>query len=400
MFHSLPAYPGDPILSLNEAFHADPRAQKVNLGIGVYLEADGRVPTMSAVKAAVERVRPGTGPFPYLPMEGDRRYRAAVQRLLFGADREVVAAGRITTVQTLGGSGALKVGADFLRTHFGPRTVYVSNPTWDNHRSIFAGAGFTVDDYRYYDAATGGVDFAGMTQALRAMTPGSIVVLHACCHNPTGADLSKEQWSAVAELLAERGLLPFIDIAYQGFGAGLDEDAIALRVLIDRGLRFLVANSFSKNFALYGERCGGLSVVCEDRTEADLVLGQLKAMIRKNYSSPPGFGARVIGAVLDTPDLYALWVDELSGMRTRIQRMRQRLFGLLGEALPQRDFSRLVEQAGMFSYTGLSVPQVQHLRHQHGIYLIETGRMCTAALSPLNVEVVAASVAQTLEHVG
>lgn len=398
MFGNLPAYPGDPILSLNEAFQADPRASKVNLGIGVYLEADGQVPTMNAVRAAVQRVQPASGPFPYLPMEGDPRYRAAVQRLLFGGDSDAVATGRISTVQTLGGSGALKVGADFLRSHFGPRTVYVSNPTWDNHRSIFAGAGFAVEDYRYYDAATGGVDFEGMTQALRGMASGSIVVLHACCHNPTGADLSKEQWSVVADLVAERGLVPFVDMAYQGFGAGLEEDAYALRLLVDRGLRFLVANSFSKNFALYGERCGGLSVVGQDSQEAGLVLGQLKATIRRIYSNPPTFGARVIGAVLDTPDLQAMWVDELSGMRARILRMRQRLFGLLSEALPSHDFSRLVEQSGMFSYTGLSAEQVQHLRKEHGVYLIETGRMCTAALSPQNVEVVAAAVAQTLRQ--
>lgn len=399
MFKNLPAYPGDPILGLNEAFQADLRTQKVNLGIGVYLTEDGRVPMMGAVKAAAERLNPAAGPFPYLPMEGNRRYRVAVQRLLFGADCEALLGGRIATVQTLGGSGALKVAADFLRSHLGARDVYVSSPTWDNHRSIFGGAGFEVQDYRYYDAASGGVDFNGMMQSFGDMAPGSIVVLHACCHNPTGADLSAEQWETVADALLQRRLLPIVDIAYQGFGAGLDEDAHALRVLLSRGMTFLVANSFSKNFALYGERCGGLSIVCEDPAQADLVLGQLKSTIRKNYSSPPTLGARLIAEVLESADLRALWFDELTGMRNRILRMRQRLFGLMSEALPQQEMSQLVDQTGMFTYTGLSIRQVKHLREEHGVYLVETGRMCMAALSPLNVDYVAASMADTLKRV-
>jgi len=397
MFRQLQPYPGDPILSLNEAFQADTRANKANLGIGVYLEADGRVPTMAVVRQAAARIQPTQGPFPYLPMEGDRRYRGAVQRLLFGS--QAAQGGHIATVQTLGGSGALKVAGDFLRFHLGPRTVYVSNPTWDNHRSIFQGCGFEVMDYTYFDERTGRVDFDGMQQSLESMPDGSIVILHACCHNPTGADLSTEQWDAVAALVMEKSLLPLVDIAYQGFGAGIEEDTYALKALQQQNIAFLVANSFSKNFALYGERCGALSVVCTDEVQADLVLGQLKSTIRKNYSNPPTFGCRLIAEVLDTPELNAQWSEELAEMRSRILRMRQRLFGLLSEALPNEDFARLVDQTGMFTYTGLSVEQVRHLRQEHGVYLLETGRMCMAALSALNVEYVAASVASTLRTV-
>ncbi len=397
MFEQLPAYPGDPILTLNEVFQSDARALKVNLGIGVYLDDQGRVPTMGVIKAAAARINPVSGPFPYLPMEGDRRYRSAVQGLLFKTPQGTDPTPRIATIQTLGGSGALRVAADFLMKHLGPRKVYVSSPTWDNHRSIFQGAGFEVSDYRYFDHATGGVDFDGMLQDMAAMAPGSIVILHACCHNPTGADLSRAQWDQLADVLVKAQLLPFIDMAYQGFAKGLVEDAYALHALLARDITFLVANSFSKNFAMYGERCGALSVVCKNPQQAELVLGQLKFTIRQNYSNPPTFGCRLIAEALATPELFAQWSAELSSMRERILGMRQKLYGLLSTALPGRDFSRLIQQTGMFSYTGLSLEQVRHLRQQYGVYLLDTGRMCTAALSGANVDYVAKSIVETLQ---
>ena len=399
MFSHLTAYPGDPILSLNEAFGADARTQKVNLGIGVYLEDDGRVPTMGVVKAAVEQLKPTNGPFPYLPMEGARRYRSAVQKLLFTQNNAALKSECIATVQTLGGSGALKVAADFLKTHLSDRKVYVSDPSWDNHRSIFQGAGWEVADYRYFDPSTGKVDFAGMQEAMWAMASGSVVILHACCHNPTGADLNQHQWGALADLVAERGLLPLVDIAYQGFGAGIHEDAYVLRALASRDITFLVANSFSKNFALYGERCGALSIVCATATQTELVLGQLKSTIRKNYSNPPTFGSSLIAEVLESKQLYTQWAAELAHMRGRILSMRKQLHALLCDAMQDHDFERLMFQSGMFSYTGLGVEQVRYLRSMYGVYLVETGRMCMAALSAHNVEYVAEAIVSTLKTV-
>ncbi|WP_212411928.1 amino acid aminotransferase [Erwinia sp. E602] len=394
MFQNVDAYAGDPILSLMETFKQDDRAHKVNLSIGLYYDAQGAIPQMDAVgKAEAElNARPQSASL-YLPMEGLAAYRGAVAPLLFGADHPVLKAGRVATIQTLGGSGALKVGADFLKFYFPNSQVWVSDPTWDNHKAIFAGAGFTVNTYPWYDPATNGVKFDALLEKLNGLPAQSIVLLHPCCHNPTGADLTNDQWDAVTEVLKARELIPFLDIAYQGFGAGMEEDAYAIRAIAAAGLPALVSNSFSKIFSLYGERVGGLSIVCDDADEAARVLGQLKATVRRNYSSPPNFGAQVVSCVLNDADLKANWLAEVEGMRTRILEMRQTLVNVLAEALPGKDFSYLLQQRGMFSYTGLSAAQVDRLRNEFGVYLIASGRICMSGLNHSNVRQVAEAIA-------
>ncbi len=396
MFKHVDAYPGDPILTLNEDFQKDPRQAKINLSIGIYFDEEGRLPVMNAVRQAETALLSTIGPKPYLPMSGAPDYRQAIQHLLFGAQHEAVTAGRIATIQTIGGSGALKVGGDFLKRYFPDSQVWVSDPTWDNHRAMFEGAGFTVNTYPYYDPATGGLKFDEMLAAIDALPAKSIVLLHACCHNPTGVDLSQAQWTALTAVLKARELLPFLDIAYQGFGDGIDEDAFALRTLADAGVSFFVANSFSKSFSLYGERVGGLSVVCPDKAEAGLVLGQLMACVRRNYSSPPTHGARIVAQVLGTPALRQAWSDELGAMRQRIKLMRQRLYDGVVAQLPGRDVRYFIDQRGMFSYTGLSAAQADTLREQHGVYVLRSGRMCAAGLNANNVDKVAEAIAAVL----
>ncbi len=396
MFKHVDAYPGDPILTLNEDFQKDPRQGKINLSIGIYFDEEGRLPVMDAVRQAETALLASIGPKPYLPMSGEPDYRQAIQQLLFGAQHEAVTSGRIATIQTIGGSGALKVGGDFLKRYFPGSQVWVSDPTWDNHRAMFEGAGFTVNTYPYYDAATGGLKFDEMLAAIDALPAKSIVLLHACCHNPTGVDLSQDQWKALTAVLKARELLPFLDIAYQGFGDGIDEDAFALRTLADAGVSFFVANSFSKSFSLYGERVGGLSVVCPDKFEAALVLGQLMACVRRNYSSPPTHGARIVAQVLGTPALRESWSDELGAMRQRIKLMRQRLYDGVVAQLPGRDVRYFIDQRGMFSYTGLSAAQADMLREQHGVYVLRSGRMCAAGLNANNVDKVAEAIAAVL----
>ncbi|MFY9479636.1 MAG: amino acid aminotransferase [Aquabacterium sp.] len=396
MFKHVDAYPGDPILTLNEDFQKDPRQGKINLSIGIYFDEEGRLPVMDAVRQAETALLGNVGPKPYLPMSGAPDYRQAIQHLLFGAQHEAVTSGRIATIQTIGGSGALKVGGDFLKRYFPDSQVWVSDPTWDNHRAMFEGAGFTVNTYPYYDAATGGLKFDAMLLAIDALPAKSIVLLHACCHNPTGVDLSQDQWKALTAVLKARELLPFLDIAYQGFGDGIDEDAFALRTLADAGVSFFVANSFSKSFSLYGERVGGLSVVCPDKAEAGLVLGQLMACVRRNYSSPPTHGARIVAQVLNTPALRQSWSDELGAMRQRIKLMRQRLYDGVVAQLPGRDVRYFIDQRGMFSYTGLTVAQADTLREQHGVYVLRSGRMCAAGLNANNVDKVAEAIAAVL----
>lgn len=397
MFEHIDAYPGDPILTLMETFQQDTRPHKVNLGIGLYYDAEGRLPLLDTVRRAEARIAENPGTRSYLPMEGGAEYRAAVQKLLFGADSPALVAGRVATIQSLGGSGALKVGADLLRRYFPASDIWVSSPTWDNHRSIFEGAGFLVHDYPYYDAATGGVDFVGMLATLRTLPARSIVLLHPCCHNPTGVDLSREQWQQLIAVIAEGRLIPFLDIAYQGFGDGLDEDAYAIRALVEAGISFLVSNSFSKNLAVYGERCGGLSVVCQDAAEASRVLGQMKFTVRRIYSSPPVHGGRIVTAVMNDAGLYADWVQEVATMRERIQAMRQKLHAVLSARLPGRDFSYFIKQRGMFSYTGLNPAQVDRLREEYAIYLVRSGRICVAGLNEGNVDAVAGAMAEVLE---
>jgi aromatic-amino-acid transaminase len=395
MFEHVDAYPGDPILTLNENFQKDPRGRKVNLSIGIYFDAEGRIPVMQAVRDA-EAALP-IGAKPYLPMVGMDTYRDAVQSLVFGADHPARAAGLIATVQTLGGSGALKVGADFIKRYFPDAQVWLSDPSWENHRFIFERAGFTVNTYPYYDAATGGLKFDAMLAALDTLPKKSIVLLHACCHNPTGVDLDEAQWQKVIDVLETRELLPFVDMAYQGFGAGLDADAFPVREIARRGLPAFVANSFSKNFSLYAERVGGLSVICEDAAAADRVLGQLASAVRSNYSSPPLHGARIVSAVLNTPALRRQWEEELSAMCRRIARMRQTIHDGLRDHVRGEALTRYVKQRGMFTYTGLTEPQVEALREQHGVYVLRSGRMCVAGLNDSNVGIVADAIAAVLK---
>jgi len=397
MFSHVPAYPGDPILSLMEDFQADPRPNKVSLSIGIYFDDDGRLPVMEAVRQAESSLLQSIGPRSYLPMEGFAPYRQAVQKLVFGAAHEAVASGRIATLQTLGGSGGLKVGGDFLKRYFPESQVWVSDPTWENHRAMFEGAGFKVNTYPYYDPATGGLRFDAMLETIRDLPKHSIVLMHASCHNPTGVDLTQEQWKRIIPVIAERELIPYVDMAYQGFGDGVDDDAFAVRALADAGVRFFCSNSFSKSFSLYGERCGGLSVVCKDKEEADRVLGQLKSAVRANYSSPPTHGARIVTQVLETPELRAKWEAELGAMRGRIKDMRQRLHAALAAKLPGRDFGYFLTQRGMFSYTGLSPEQVDRLLKERAVYLVRSGRMCIAGLSTKNVEYVAEAMAAVLD---
>ena len=394
MFQHVEAYAGDPILSLMEKFHQDTRTDKVNLSIGLYYNEQSIVPQLDAVKQAQLHLQaqPAQASL-YLPMEGLAPYRNAIQPLLFGQDHPAPQAGRVATIQTLGGSGALKIGADFMQRYFPGSEVWVSDPTWENHIAIFAGAGFKVHTYPYFDNATCGVDLDGMLATLQQLPARSIVLLHPCCHNPTGADLTNAQWDQVIEVLKSRELVPFLDIAYQGFGAGIEDDTYAIRTIANAGIPALVSNSFSKIFSLYGERVGGLSVICEDADAAARVLGQLKATVRRNYSSPANYGAQLVSRVLNDVGLNNLWRAEVETMRTRILEMRQVLVNALKTAVPDRNFDYLLTQRGMFSYTGFSAVQVDRLRDEFGVYLIASGRMCVAGLNHSNVERVAAAFA-------
>ncbi|HGX6518411.1 TPA: aromatic amino acid transaminase [Shigella boydii] len=397
MFQKVDAYAGDPILTLMERFKEDPRSDKVNLSIGLYYNEDGIIPQLKAVAEAEARLNAQPhGASLYLPMEGLNSYRHAIAPLLFGADHPVLQQQRVATIQTLGGSGALKVGADFLKRYFPESGVWVSAPTWENHVAIFAGAGFEVSTYPWYDEATNSVRFNDLLATLKTLPARSIVLLHPCCHNPTGADLTNDQWDAVIKILKARELIPFLDIAYQGFSAGMEEDAYAIRAIASAGLPALVSNSFSKIFSLYGERVGGLSVLCEDAEAAGRVLGQLKATVRRNYSSPPNLGAQVVAAVLNDEALKASWLAEVEEMRTRILAMRQELVKVLSTEMPERNFDYLLNQRGMFSYTGLSAAQVDRLREEFGVYLIASGRMCVAGLNTANVQRVAKAFAAVM----
>jgi aromatic-amino-acid transaminase len=397
MFQHVEPFAGDPILSLNEDFQRDPRPHKINLSIGIYFDDAGRIPVLDSVRQAEARLAAHVGPKPYLPIEGDAEFRAAVQALLLGAGHEAIASKRVATIQSVGSSGGLKVGADFLRRWFPDSEVWVSDPTWDNHRSMFEGAGLTVHTYPYYDSTTGGLRFEPMLQALSKVPERSVVLLHACCHNPTGVDLTPQQWDVLIPALRERGALPYLDLAYQGFGDGIADDASAVCKLADAGASFFVANSFSKSMSVYGERCGALSVVCPDADAAERVLGQLKFTVRRNYSSPPLHSGRLVATVLGDPQLRKLWEHEVNAMRERILAMRQRLHAVLSERVPGRDFGYFLTQRGMFSYTGLSAAQVDRLREEHAVYLIRSGRLCVAGLNTHNVEATATAMAAVLD---
>jgi aromatic-amino-acid transaminase len=396
VFSHLEPYAGDPILSLNEAFQKDPRPHKINLSIGIYFDDDGRIPVLDSVREAEAQMLATSGTKSYLPIEGDPAMRRAVQALLFGAGHAAVESGRVTTLQAVGSSGGLKVGADFIKRWLPASEVWVSDPSWDNHRAMFEGAGLAVHTYPYYDAETGGLKFDAMLATLRTLPANSVVLLHACCHNPTGVDLTRTQWDQVVPLLAERRLLPYLDLAYQGYGDGIDDDAYAVRRMADQGFTFIVANSFSKSMSVYGERAGALSVVCADAAEADLVLGQLKATVRRNYSSPPIHAAGIVARVLSDAKLRPQWEREVAAMRERILTMRKSLHAVLTAKLPGRDSGYFLTQRGMFSYTGLSAAQVDRLREEHAVYLVRSGRMCVAGLSTKNVERTAAAFAAVL----
>jgi aromatic-amino-acid transaminase len=396
MFEHVQPYAGDPIFTLVDAFNADPRPQKVNLSIGIYFDEQGRLPVLPSVQQAEARILAAAGPKPYLPMEGEAACRTQVAQLLLGAGHPAIAQDRVATIQTVGSSGGLKVGADFLKTWLPEAGVWVSDPTWDNHRSMFEGSGFAVNTYPYYDAATGGVRFDDMLACLRGLPARSIVLLHACCHNPTGVDLTAAQWDALIPVLQERQLLPYLDLAYQGFGDGIEQDAYAVRALADAGLTYFVANSFSKSMSVYGERCGALSAVCATAAEAALVMGQLRFTVRRLYSSPGIHAARIVAHVLGDADLRPMWEAELAAMRDRIAAMRRALHARLVALAPGRNFDYFLTQRGMFSYTGLSAAQVDRLREAHAVYLIRSGRICVAGLNTGNVERTAAAIAAVL----
>lgn len=395
-FAKVPLAPRDPILGLNEQFAADTRPNKVNLGVGVYTDANGKLPLLDAVRKAEDQLVAAHAARGYLPIDGIAKYNSAVQQLLFGADSPVLKSGRVATVQGLGGTGALKIGADLLKRFAPGARVLISDPSWENHKALFESAGFDVGVYPYYDAATHGLRFSAMLDALGSAPAGTIVVLHACCHNPTGVDLSAQQWDDIVALCAERALIPFLDIAYQGFGDGIDADAAAVRKFAAGGQDCLVSSSFSKSFSLYGERVGALSVVCASKDEADRVLSQLKRVVRTNYSNPPTHGGSVVATVLNDAQLRALWEGELAGMRERIRAMRTQLLEALKQHGVKQDFGFVARQRGMFSYSGLTATQVERLKTEFGIYAVSSGRICVAALNERNLPYVAASIAKVL----
>ncbi len=396
LFTAVEMAPRDPILGLNEQFAADTNPSKVNLGVGVYYDENGKLPLLRCVQAAEKAMMEAPRARGYLPIDGIAAYDTAVKALVFGADSEPVRSGRVATVQAVGGTGGLKIGADFLKRLSPDATVLISDPSWENHLALFRNAGFAVAYYPYYDAANRSIDFAGMLATLEAAKPGTIVVLHACCHNPTGYDISADQWDQVVAVCKARKLTPFLDMAYQGFGAGIREDGAAVQKFVDAGLDFLVSTSFSKSFSLYGERVGALSVVCDNKDEAARVLSQLKIVIRTNYSNPPTHGGAIVAAVMADPKLHAMWEEELAAMRVRIKSMRQKLVDGLKAAGVKQEMGFITRQVGMFSYSGLTKEQMVRLRNEFGVYGTDTGRMCVAALNDKNIGHVCASIAKVV----
>jgi aromatic-amino-acid transaminase len=394
LFAAVELAPRDPILGLTEQFNADPNPAKVNLGVGVYYDDNGKLPLLQCVQEAEKLMMEAPKARNYLPIDGIAAYDKAVQGLVFGSDSALVKAGRVATVQAIGGTGGLKLGADFLKRLNPGATVMISDPSWENHRALFETAGFPVAQYPYYDAAKKGIDFDGMLGALNAAAAGTIVVLHACCHNPTGYDITAEQWTQVVAAVRARGLVPFLDMAYQGFGEGIVEDGAVIGQFVASGLDFFVSTSFSKSFSLYGERVGALSVVCASKEEADRVLSQMKRVIRTNYSNPPTHGAQVVALVLTTPALRTMWETELTAMRVRIKQMRQELQDKLQAAGVKQDVSFITRQKGMFSYSGLNKEQMQRLRGEFGVYGIDSGRICVAALNSKNIDAVVSAIAK------
>ena len=396
LFAAVELAPRDPILGLNEQFNADPNPAKVNLGVGVYYDDKGKLPLLKCVQAAEAQMMTSPKPRGYLPIDGIAAYDAAVKALVFGAESEAVKSGRVVTAQGIGGTGGLKIGADFLKKLSPNAKVMISDPSWENHRGLFTQAGFEVESYPYYDAAKRGVNFEGMLAALNAAPAGTIFVLHACCHNPTGYDITAAQWDQAIAAIRARQLTPFLDMAYQGFGHGIAEDGAVIGKFVAAGLSFFVSTSFSKSFSLYGERVGALSVLCQNKDEADRVLSQLKVVIRTNYSNPQIHGGTVVAMVLNTPALRTQWEAELAEMRVRIKDMRQKLVDGLKAAGVKQDMSFITSQIGMFSYSGLTKDQMVRLRSEFGVYGLDSGRMCVAALNSNNIDYVCASIAKVL----
>ncbi len=397
LFNAVEMAPRDPILGLNEQFNADPNPNKVNLGVGVYYDDNGKLPLLECVQAAEKRMMEAPKARGYLPIDGIAAYDAAVKNLVFGAESEPVKAARVATVQALGGTGGLKVGADFLKKLNPGAKVLISDPSWENHRALFSQAGFKVETYPYYDATRRGIDLDGMLTGLNAAPEGTVVVLHACCHNPSGYDITPAQWDQVVAVVKARKLVPFLDMAYQGFGYGIEEDGAVIGKFVASGQNFLVSTSFSKSFSLYGERVGALSVLCRDKEEAGRILSQLKLVIRANYSNPPTHGGQVVATVLNTPELRALWEKELAAMRVRIKQMRSSMVEKLKAAGVKQDMSFIAQQVGMFSYSGLTKDQMVRLRSEFSVYGTDTGRMCVAALNSKNIDYVCASIAKVVQ---
>jgi aromatic-amino-acid transaminase len=396
LFTAVEMAPRDPILGLTEQYNADTNPKKVNLGVGVYYDDNGKLPLLECVRKAEEKMMAAHAARGYLPIDGIAAYDAAIKSLVFGAESEPVKAGRVATVQALGGTGGLKIGADFLHKLNPKARALISDPSWENHRGIFTNAGFEVGTYPYYDAARRGINFDGMLTALDTAEAGTVIVLHACCHNPTGYDLTPAQWDQVVAAVKARKLVPFLDMAYQGFAQGIAEDGLAVQKFLASGQDFFVSTSFSKSLSLYGERVGALSVLCQDKEEAGRVLSQLKIVIRTNYSNPPTHGGQVAATILNTPELRKLWEEELAAMRVRIKQMRGALVEKLKAAGVQRDFSFITQQVGMFSYSGLSKEQMVRLRNEFGVYGIESGRICVAALNSKNIDYVAQCIAKVV----
>lgn len=396
LFSSVQLAPKDPIFGLTEAYTADQRPGKVNLGVGVYYTDEGKVPLLRAVLEAEKEVVAKEAPRSYIPIEGPNPYNSAVQNLLFGNDSALIQTGRVVTAECLGGTGALRVGGDFVKRLEPTAKAAISSPSWENHRGIFEAAGYDVLEYTYFDPKTRGVDFDGMVKSLNSFPAKTLVILHACCHNPTGADLTKDQWQTIISICQQKQLIPFLDIAYQGFADGIEEDGAALRMFANSGMSFFVSSSFSKSFSLYGERVGALSIVTQNKEESTRVLSQLKRVIRTNYSNPPTHGAAIVATVLNSPKLRQMWEDELAQMRDRIKSMRQALKEKLATAGVSQDFSFIEAQRGMFSYSGLTSDQVAKLQEQDGIYALSTGRICVAALNTKNIDRVAQAIARVL----
>ena len=396
LFSSVQLAPKDPIFGLTEAYTADQRAGKVNLGVGVYYTDEGKVPLLRAVLEAEKELVAKQSPRAYVPIEGPNPYNSAVQNLLFGVDSPLIKEGRVVTAECLGGTGALRVGGDFVKRLDTNAPAAISAPSWENHRGIFESAGYQVLEYSYFDPKTRGVDFEGMVKSLESFPAKTLVILHACCHNPTGADLTPDQWKKIISICQTRQLIPFLDIAYQGFATGIEEDGAAVQLFADSGMSFFVSSSFSKSFSLYGERVGALSIVTQSKEESARVLSQLKRVIRTNYSNPPTHGAAIVAMVLNSPKLRQMWEDELAEMRERIKAMRHGLNKKLAAAGAQQDFSFIETQRGMFSYSGLTAGQVANLQEQDGIYALSTGRICVAALNTKNLDRVAQAIARVL----